>query len=102
MKIATGQHRFITTKQGDSFILSSSIVPGNEGAVQIMKDTSVRTNWSDKRSVTNPPENEHERLQQEIVGPEKIADRVFQRHTATARNRRKSGRFDVRENDRSR
>ena len=42
MKIATGQHRFITTKQGDSFILSSSIVPGNEGAVQILKDNLSR------------------------------------------------------------
>ena len=42
MKNATGQHRFITTKQGDSFILSSSIVPGNEGAVQILKDNLSR------------------------------------------------------------
>lgn len=42
MKIATGQHRFITTKQGDSFVLSSSIVPGNEGAVQILKDNLSR------------------------------------------------------------
>jgi len=42
MKIATGQHRFITTKAGDSFILSSSIVPGNEGAVQILKDNLSR------------------------------------------------------------
>lgn len=42
MKIANGQHRFITTKTGDSFILSSSIVPGNEGAVQILKDNLTR------------------------------------------------------------
>ena len=42
MKIATGQHRFITAKAGDSFILSSSIVPGNEGAVQILKDNLTR------------------------------------------------------------
>jgi ribonuclease J len=42
MKIATGQHRFITTKAGDNYVLSSSIVPGNEGAVQILKDNLSR------------------------------------------------------------
>ncbi len=42
MKIANGEHRFITTKEGDSFVLSSSIVPGNEGAVEILKDNLSR------------------------------------------------------------
>ncbi len=42
MKIANGQHRFITAKEGDTFVLSSSIVPGNEGAVEILKDNLSR------------------------------------------------------------
>jgi len=42
MKIANGEHRFIRIKQGDTIILSSSIVPGNERSVQILKDDFSR------------------------------------------------------------
>lgn len=42
MRIANGEHKFIKTKAGDSIILSSSIVPGNEFAVQILKDNLTR------------------------------------------------------------
>ncbi|MBN2197740.1 ribonuclease J [Candidatus Wolfebacteria bacterium] len=42
MKIATGEHRQIKIKKGDSIILSSSIVPGNERSVQILKDDLSR------------------------------------------------------------
>ena len=42
MRIANGEHRFFETKPGDSFILSSSIIPGNERGVQILKDNLTR------------------------------------------------------------
>ena len=42
MKIANGEHRYIRIKKGDMIILSSSIVPGNERSVQILKDDFSR------------------------------------------------------------
>ncbi|MFH1759308.1 MAG: ribonuclease J [Patescibacteria group bacterium] len=42
MRIANGQHKFIETKSGDTFFLSSSIIPGNERSVQTLKDNLTR------------------------------------------------------------
>jgi len=42
MKIANGEHHHIKIKKGDMVILSSSIVPGNERSVQILKDDISR------------------------------------------------------------
>ena len=42
MKIANGEHRHIRTKPGDTFIFSSSIIPGNERSVQTLKDNLAR------------------------------------------------------------
>ncbi|MFH1346834.1 MAG: ribonuclease J [Spirochaetota bacterium] len=42
MKIVNGEHRHIRIKEGDTVILSSSIVPGNERSVQILKDDFSR------------------------------------------------------------
>ncbi len=42
MKIANGEHRHIQIKKGDTVILSSSVVPGNERSVQIVKDNIAR------------------------------------------------------------
>ncbi len=42
MKIANGEHKFIKTKIGDTILLSSSIIAGNERAVQILKDNLTR------------------------------------------------------------
>ena len=42
MRIANREHPFIKLKRGDSIIFSSSVIPGNERAVQIMKDEILR------------------------------------------------------------
>ncbi|MEK7555650.1 MAG: ribonuclease J [Patescibacteria group bacterium] len=42
MRIANGEHRHIQIKKGDTVILSSSIVPGNERSVQVVKDDIAR------------------------------------------------------------
>lgn len=42
MRIANGEHRHIQIKKGDTVILSSSIVPGNERSVQVIKDDISR------------------------------------------------------------
>jgi len=42
MRIANGEDKRIHVKQGDSIILSSSIVPGNERSVQNLKDGLAR------------------------------------------------------------
>lgn len=42
MRIANGEHKQIKLKKGDTVILSSSIVPGNERSVQNLKDNLAR------------------------------------------------------------
>jgi len=42
MRIATKEHRFLKLKKGDAVIFSSSVIPGNERTVQIMKDEILR------------------------------------------------------------
>lgn len=42
MRIATKEHPFIRVKKGDSVILSSSVIPGNERTVQNLKDDLLR------------------------------------------------------------
>ena len=42
MKIINGEHRHVKIKPGDTFILSSSIIPGNERSVQSVKDNLAR------------------------------------------------------------
>ncbi len=42
MRLATGQHKFLTLSPQDTIIFSSSIVPGNEKAVQMLKDQLYR------------------------------------------------------------
>lgn len=42
MKIATKEHRFVRLKKGDTVIFSSSVIPGNERTVQILKDEILR------------------------------------------------------------
>lgn len=42
MKIINGEHRQIKIKSGDTVVLSSSVIPGNERAVQVVKDNLAR------------------------------------------------------------
>jgi ribonuclease J len=42
MRIANGEHKFVSIKDKDSVILSSSVVPGNERSVQDLKDNLTR------------------------------------------------------------
>jgi ribonuclease J len=42
MKIATGEHRTLRVQAGDTIMFSSSIIPGNERAVQTLKDSLAR------------------------------------------------------------
>lgn len=42
MKIITGEHRHLKVKPGDMFVLSSSVIPGNERSVQYLKDNLAR------------------------------------------------------------
>jgi ribonuclease J len=42
MKIINGEHKYIKIKPGDTVIFSASVVPGNERAVQILKDNLAR------------------------------------------------------------
>ncbi len=41
-RIVAGNHRFITLKKSDTVIFSSSVIPGNERAVQRLKDNIYR------------------------------------------------------------
>lgn len=41
-RIASGEHRHIQIKKGDTVILSASVVPGNERAVQSLRDEIAR------------------------------------------------------------
>jgi ribonuclease J len=38
MRIANGEHRYVTPRKGDTIIFSSSVIPGNERTVQTVKD----------------------------------------------------------------
>ena len=42
MKIINGQHRHLQIKPGDTLIFSSSVIPGNEASVQMLKDNLAR------------------------------------------------------------
>lgn len=42
VRIVSGEHRHIRVKPGDTFIFSSSTIPGNERSVQILKDNLSR------------------------------------------------------------
>ncbi|MGB9609178.1 MAG: ribonuclease J, partial [Minisyncoccia bacterium] len=42
MKIINGEHRLLKIKPGDTVVLSSSIIPGNERSVQYVKDNLAR------------------------------------------------------------
>ena len=42
MRIAIKEHPFIHLRKGDSVILSSSVIPGNERTVQMLKDDILR------------------------------------------------------------
>ena len=42
MKMITGEHRQIKIKLGDAVVLSSSVIPGNERSVQVVKDNLAR------------------------------------------------------------
>ncbi len=44
MRMATDKHKNITLNERDTVVLSSSIIPGNEIAVQILKDNIYRKN----------------------------------------------------------
>lgn len=44
MRMATKKHKYITLNERDTVVLSSSVVPGNEIAVQILKDNLYRSN----------------------------------------------------------
>ncbi len=43
MKLVNDEHRFLTLKENDAVILSSSVVPGNERTVQFLRDDILRT-----------------------------------------------------------
>ena len=42
MRIANGEHKFVRLKKQDTVIFSSSVVPGNERTVQVLKDELYR------------------------------------------------------------
>ncbi|NQU82615.1 MAG: ribonuclease J [Parcubacteria group bacterium] len=42
MRIATGEYRHFNLKRGDSIVFSSSVIPGNERSVQVLKDGFYR------------------------------------------------------------
>jgi ribonuclease J len=44
MRMATDKHKFITLNERDAVVLSSSVIPGNELAVQRLKDNIYRKN----------------------------------------------------------
>ncbi len=44
MRMASDKHKFITLNERDTMVLSSSVIPGNEIAVQILKDNIYRKN----------------------------------------------------------
>lgn len=44
MRMATNKHKFITLNERDTIVLSSSVIPGNEIAVQKLRDNMARRN----------------------------------------------------------
>lgn len=44
MRMATDKHKFVTLNERDTMVLSSSVIPGNEVAVQKLKDNIYRKN----------------------------------------------------------
>lgn len=42
MRIVNGEHRFLKVHKDDTFVLSSSVIPGNERTVQAIMDTIYR------------------------------------------------------------
>lgn len=44
MRMATDKHKFVTLSERDTIVLSSSVIPGNEIAVQKLKDNIYRKN----------------------------------------------------------
>ena len=44
MRMATDKHKFVTLNERDTVVLSSSVIPGNELAVQNLKDNLYRKN----------------------------------------------------------
>lgn len=42
MRIVNGEHRFVKVHKNDTFVLSSSVIPGNERTVQAIMDTIYR------------------------------------------------------------
>lgn len=42
MRIINGEHRFVKVHKNDTFVLSSSVIPGNERTVQSIMDTIYR------------------------------------------------------------
>ncbi len=42
MRITNGEHRFLRFKRGDTVVFSSSVIPGNERTVQLLKDNILR------------------------------------------------------------
>ncbi|BCX15929.1 MAG: ribonuclease J [Candidatus Parcubacteria bacterium] len=42
VKIANGENKYLSVKKGDTIIFSSSIIPGNERQIQILKDNLTR------------------------------------------------------------
>jgi ribonuclease J len=44
LRMATDKHKFITLTERDTIVLSSSVIPGNEVAVQKLKDNIYRKN----------------------------------------------------------
>ncbi|MFA6485510.1 MAG: ribonuclease J [Parcubacteria group bacterium] len=42
MRIVNGEHRFVKVHKNDTFVLSSSVIPGNERTVQSIMDTIYR------------------------------------------------------------
>lgn len=44
MRMATDKHKFVTLTERDTLVLSSSVIPGNEIAVQKLKDNIYRKN----------------------------------------------------------
>ena len=42
MRIVNGEHKYLRIKRGDTFIFSSSVIPGNERSVQTLTDNIAR------------------------------------------------------------